>query len=177
MEVNRKAKGAAPYDARAIANLVLDKAEELGAEVTQLQLYKMVYFAHGWYLASERRRLVAQDFQAWGHGPVIRVLRDAFKVYGKKPIRGRAEKLDIYTGELVPLEPVSDTFDVNFIHKVVEFYHVYDGWELSEMTHEKGSPWDVVWNPKIPIGNLGLRIDEGLIEEHFAQLPKRFSLN
>src|SRR3954466_3457608 len=99
MDINKEAKGAAPYDARAIANLVLDKADELGAEVTQLQLYKMVYFAHGWYLATEQRRLVLQDFQAWSYGPVVRVLRDAFKSFGKSPIRARAERLDIYTGE------------------------------------------------------------------------------
>lgn len=177
METNKEAKGAAPYDARAIANLVLDKADELGAEVTQLQLYKMVYFAHGWYLATEGRRLVNQDFQAWSYGPVIRVLRDAFKAYGTKPIRGRAERLNIYTGELVALEPISNPFDVDFIQKIVEFYHVYDGWELSEMTHEKGSPWDLIWNSKIPIGNLGLRIDEDMIERHFSQFPTRFSLN
>jgi uncharacterized phage-associated protein len=170
-------EGVAPYDARAIANLVLDKANEIGAEITQLQLYKMMYFAHGWYLATEEKRLIQQDFQAWSYGPVIRVVRDAFKDCGKGPIRCRAERLDIYTGEFTPVEPVLDNRVVEFVSKVVSFYHVYDGWELSDMTHEEGSPWDQVWNSKVPIGNLGLRIDESLIRNHFSRLPNRFSQN
>lgn len=177
MKIKKDAGGAAPYDARAIANRVLDRADEIGAKITQLQLYKIIYFAHGWYLTSEGRRLVSQDFQAWSYGPVIRVVRDAFKDFGKEPIAGRAERLDIFTGELIPLEPITDQRDIDFIDKIVDFYHVYDGWKLSDMTHEEGSPWDQVWNAKTPIGNLGLRIDERSIYDHFSRIPRRFSLN
>jgi uncharacterized phage-associated protein len=177
MDIKTRINGAAPYDARAVANLVLDKADEIKADITQLQLYKMIYFAHGWYLATEKKRLVEQSFQAWSYGPVIPIVRDAFKEFGRNPIKGRAEKFDIFTGELISIDPINDNKDVDFINKVVVFYHVYDGWELSDMTHEKGSPWDKVWNSEKPIGNLGLRIDEKLIEMHFSQLPRRFGVN
>lgn len=177
MEMSEQGGRLAPYDARAVANLVLDKANEIGAELTQLQLYKIIYFAHGWYLASEGKRLIRQDFQAWSYGPVIGVVRDAFKDYGKMPIKGRAEKLDIFTGELTAVESVTDTTDIEFVSKVVNFYHAYDGWELSNMTHEKDSPWDRVWNSEKPIGNLGLRIDERMIKDHFSNLVNRFRVN
>lgn len=177
MADNNEAGRTAPYDARAVANLVLDVADGIGTELTQLQLYKIVYFAHGWYLASEGRKLVQQDFQAWSYGPVIRVVRDAFKGFGKSPIKSRAERLDIYTGELTPLENIEDRTVVEFIKKIVDFYHVYDGWQLSDLTHEPGSPWDRVWNARGPIGNLGLRIDEAMIRNHFSNLSQRFSLN
>ena len=171
------AGGGSPYDARSVANLVLDRVSELGKTVTQLQLYKIVYFAHGWYLATYKRKLVTQPFEAWNYGPVVRVLRDAFKDFGKEVITAKAERFDLFTGELLAVEPVSDDADANFIKQVVDFYHIYDGWELSDLTHEEGSPWDRVWNAKKPVGNLGLRIDDEAIRSYFVQLPRRFSVH
>jgi uncharacterized phage-associated protein len=163
-----------PYDARSVANLVLDRVAELGSDVTQMQLYKIVYFAHGWYLATRRQKLVSQSFEAWSYGPVVRVLRDAFKDFGKEPITSKAERFDLFTGELLPIESLQDRKDIEFINQIVDFYHVYDGWKLSDLTHETGSPWDQVWNAKNPVGNLGLRLDDEAIRSYFVQLPKRF---
>jgi uncharacterized phage-associated protein len=167
----------APYDARAVANLVLDRAVELNTSVTQLQLYKIVYFAHGWYLAVNSEKLISQSFEAWSYGPVIRVLRDAFKDFGREPITSKAERFDIFTGELRPIDAITNDRDIVFINQIVDFYHVYDGWELSDLTHESGSPWDHVWNSGKPVGNLGLRIDDEAICSYFVQLPRRFPVH
>lgn len=177
MNPNAAPQAGAPYDARAVANLVLDRATELGASVTQLQLYKIVYFAHGWYLAAKSQKLISQSFEAWSYGPVVRVLRDAFKEFGKEPITSKAERFDLFTGELSPVDPIEDQSDIAFVNQVVDFYHVYDGWELSDLTHEAGSPWDRVWNALKPVGNLGLRIDDEAICSYFVQLPRRFPVH
>jgi uncharacterized phage-associated protein len=163
-----------PYDARALANYVLDLADERGNRLTQIQLIKIIYFANGWFLAAFRRPLVKQNFEAWEHGPVLRVVRDCFKVFGKKPITGRAERIDLETGELITFEYKFDEKHAQFIREIFEIYHVHDAWELSEMTHEKGSPWDRIWNSDEPIGRLGLRISEDEIRDHFESLPRRF---
>ena len=44
----------APYDARAVANFLLDLADERSVPLTQMSLLKILYFAHGWYLAIEK---------------------------------------------------------------------------------------------------------------------------
>ena len=163
----------APYDARAVANLLLDLAEERNVELTQMQLLKLVYFAGGWYLAAESKPLIRQDFQAWEHGPVVKVLRDAFKEFGKNPIQGRAERMDVYTGEFVPIEPVSCAEDRAFIRTIFDAYHHYDGWELSQITHEQGSPWDEIWNSDEPVGRLGLKITNEAIRDHFVEIATR----
>src|SRR5687767_8034128 len=126
---------AAPYDARSVANLVLERVSQHGKYLTQLQLYKIVYFAHGWYLAKRGRPLVAETFEAWKYGPVLRVLRDSFEKFGKEPITKKAEKFDLFTGELLEPSPIIDERDFNFIVQIVDFYHEYDGWELSDLTH------------------------------------------
>jgi uncharacterized phage-associated protein len=165
-------RSVAPYDARSVANLVLERVFEHGKFVTQLQLYKIVYFAHGWYLAKLGSPLVSQTFEAWKYGPVIKVLREAFKDFDEKPITTKAEKFDLITGELTLPDPITDPEDRQFVIQIVDFYHTYDGWELSDLTHEQGSPWDRVWNSKIPVGNLGLRIDDEAIRSYFVQLSR-----
>jgi uncharacterized phage-associated protein len=169
--------GSAPYDAREVANYVLDEAERIGISLTQLQLYKIVYFAHGWYLATEGRHLIKQNFQAWEYGPVVLVLRDAFKSAGKMSILCRAERMDLHTGELIKIQPMSNESDCRFVSKIVHFYSSFDGWALSEITHEPGSPWSAVWNTDKPTGNLGLRISNEMIKEYFERLPRKFVMN
>ena len=60
------------YDARAVANFLLDHADARGLSLTQLMLLKLLYFSHGWYLNRFKSPLVENEFEAWEHGPVIR---------------------------------------------------------------------------------------------------------
>jgi uncharacterized phage-associated protein len=167
----------APYDARAVANLLLDFAEQRGAGLTQLQLYKILYFAHGWHLVETGQPLVSQEFEAWQLGPVIKVLRDEFKEYGNQEIKRRASKLDIYTGNRTCVSPDIVESDRKFIQNIYLSYHIYDAWKLSDMTHEKGSPWDQLWHTQRPIGRLALRIRNEDIKAHFCCLPQRLQVS
>jgi len=162
------------YDARSIANFILDRADEDRYELTQLSLLKLIYFAHGWYLAERGRPLVSQPVEAWQYGPVIKVVRDAFKDAGKKPIRTRAQRLIVLTGECEEVVPALAAEDASFVTSVYRSYKHHDAWTLSEMTHEVGSPWYKVWNPGASVGRLGLRIKNEEIRQHFLDLPQRF---
>jgi uncharacterized phage-associated protein len=163
----------APYDGRAVANLLLDVAEEHGEFLTQLSLYKILYFAQGWYLVEKGQPLVKQDFEAWKYGPVIKAVRDEFHSFGDRPIRTRALKLDIYSGNKIEIKPEFPDEDRRFVSNIYLVYHVHDAWKLSEMTHERGSPWDRLWNTALPIGRLALRLRNDDIKAHFDGLPKR----
>jgi len=167
----------APYDARAVANLLLELADEKNLRLTQVAIIKLLYFAHGWYLVVYRKPLILQEFEAWQHGPVVKVVRDAFKTYESAPITGRATKLDIYTNQRTVVDSNVSFDDGRFIRSIFDAYHVYDAWELSDMTHEPGSPWDRIWNSSAPIGRLALRIKNEDIQAHFDRLPGRFRLS
>lgn len=164
----------AAYDARAVANFILDLAEDDDTALTQLSLLKIIYFAHGWYLVKTGRPLISHPIEAWKYGPVIKVVRDAFKASGGNTIKTRAERLDIKTGEVKEVEPDLTEPDCQFVAAVYESYKHYEAWALSEMTHEAGSPWHKVWHAQAAAGSLGLRIRNEDIRRHFLELPQRF---
>lgn len=163
----------APYDAREVGNYVLRLAKASDIEVTQMSLLKIVFYAHGWYLASKDAPLVKQPIEAWEYGPVIKVLRDAFKDFGRRPIDRYAERLDLFTGEFVTVESRLAESDENFLDSIFTMYSHRSAFELSDMTHERGSPWDKVWNSKEAVGRMGLRIKNTEIREYFLQLGER----
>lgn len=167
----------APYDARAIANFLLDLADEKKSRLTQVSLLKLIYFAHGWFLSAKGSRLIQQDFEAWQYGPVVKVVRDEFKQFGGSIITARARKLDIYTGLKSVVSPSLAVEDAQFVRTIFDAYHVYDAWKLSEMTHEPGSPWDQIWNSEKPVGRMALRIRDEDIRAHFDSLSKRVRLS
>jgi uncharacterized phage-associated protein len=163
-----------PYDGRAVANCVLEFAEEDGVDLTQMQVLKILYFAHGWFLAAYGEPLIAQPFEAWEYGPVIRVVRESLRQYGKGPIKNRIEAFDVSTGEIYEFPSCLYKGHREFIRNIFSAYCRHDGWTLSEITHEKDSPWDKIWNSKLPIGRLSLRIDNREIQSYFENMPQRF---
>jgi uncharacterized phage-associated protein len=78
------------YDARAIANFLLDYAAAKEQPVTIMSLLKILYFAHAWHLAKCGRPLTGQPFEAWKYGPVSRVVHEQFEGNGSCPIQWRA---------------------------------------------------------------------------------------
>src|SRR5579871_3771152 len=134
------------HDARAIANFFLDYAERKGQPVTIMSLLKILYFAHAWHLVKTGKPLVGQPFEAWTRGPVCRVVYDQFKGIGSAPIEARATALNV---ETVQFEPAGyqavDNETRRLLENVFDYYSRYHPFRLSDLTHEKGSPWEQVW--------------------------------
>jgi uncharacterized phage-associated protein len=166
-----------PYDGRAVANCILGISEELRIPLTQMKLLKILYFAHGWFLAAHRQPLVTQPFEAWEYGPVVRVVRDALRDFGREAVSGRIEYFDLKTGEIFEFPSNLEKPHREFVEKIFLSYCHYDGWKLSEITHERGSPWDKIWNSAEPIGRLALRIDNKEIQRYFEGMVDRFSFS
>jgi uncharacterized phage-associated protein len=104
----------------------------------------------------------------------VKVVRDAFKQFGGAPITSRATRLVLQTGAHEPVPPRISHRDAAFVETIFLAYDGYGPWQLSEMTHEEGSPWDRLWNADEPVGRLGLRIKNEEIQEHFARIRTRF---
>jgi uncharacterized phage-associated protein len=156
------------YDPRALANFILDAADRQGLVITHMALHKIMFFAHGWSLAERGEPLLAATFEAWQHGPVLPIVYRQFSKCGRQPIRDRATRIDLATGRDLRFDAVLAAEDAAFVERVTELLGPVSALVLSDMSHEPGGPWDMVWNGKQRV-NPGMVIPHALIAEHFRE--------
>lgn len=157
----------APYDPRAIANLLLAKAEDCSVSVTPLALQKLIYFAHGQHLVLRGVPLVGGYFEAWKRGPVHPFLYHAFKSFGSAAITGRAEAVDPVTGEVSSVDPPQDGEVEEIVERVLLSLRRLTPGQLVALSHAKEGPWDQVWKKYKSQPGVGIRISDELIRTRF----------
>jgi uncharacterized phage-associated protein len=157
------------YDARAVSNFFLDRAQEAKLEITVMTLLKVLYFGHAWYLSKYQRPLVAQPFEAWKYGPVNRVVYDQYSQYGKKPIDKKAVSFDVERMGFYETVADFDSDTEKFLRDIFGYYARFHPFHLSDLTHEKGSPWDIIWSEAGRSAVPGMTIPNSLIASWFSE--------
>ena len=130
------------HDSLAVANKILDTAQEQGRSLTLMQLIKLIYMAHGWSLALLDKPLVDEPVEAWQHGPVYPKVYREFRGSGWMPITIRATQP--LAG--VPYQAELGDDEISVIDQVVKAYGKLHAFQLSERTHKFGTPWYEVFN-------------------------------
>jgi uncharacterized phage-associated protein len=153
------------YSARSIANSMLSIARESGDELTNMELQKLVYFAHGWYLALTGDPLLEEAVKAWNFGPVIPPLYNRLKRYGNGVVEDYIKEKDPITGEEVASPEPQDAYTRSVLLKVWQVYGHMDGVQMSYLTHKEGTPWYKTWQKE----KYGV-IPNELIRDHFREL-------
>lgn len=148
--------------ARCVANRFLELARERKKLLTILHVQKMCYIAHGYALAITDTPLYSDDTVAWRHGPVIEDLYYELKKHRK----GEDGKVEGTLG-VENEEEFSDS-QRRIIEAVWEHYKDYSAWQLSELTHRKGTPWHKTWKKS----HYGI-IPNELIDEHYKEILAR----
>jgi uncharacterized phage-associated protein len=163
------------YPVKAVANAMLQTAENHDSKLSPLKLQKLVYIAHGWHLALRETELVDDEFaEAWQYGPVFPSLYHEFKDVGKGFISKRATDLelsddvdfDFYVTE--PIIPEDDQFTWSLLNKVWDSYGKYSGLTLSDITHQQDTPWQKTWSKSGGRKNADISNEE--IKRHYKQL-------
>jgi len=159
----------------AVANRFLEHAEKAERRLTQMQLQKLVYIAHGWNLAINDRALTEDHPITWDYGPVYYDLWKALRRCGVSPVTKKIKIGDFDTGATGRLakQVSTDSFDEDeaaIVKKVFEVYGKYEAFKLSALTHAEGTPWDEIF-----IKNEGKKtiIPNKLIKEYFYGLAGR----
>lgn len=146
------------YTARQIAEWFVAWADETDdAEITQLKLQKLLYYAKGLHMrSSDGLPLFPDRMEAWAHGPVVVDIYHDVKRYGKLPI-----DLD---------EFISDDFDWDDYRdveqdliEVWDKYGPYSAWALRYKTHTE-SPW----KKNFVEGKRGLEITDADLKNYFC---------
>jgi uncharacterized phage-associated protein len=159
-----------PHPTLAIANEFLGRAFEEGRGLTQMQLQKLVYLAHGWNLAVNGEQLVEDEFEAWSYGPVLRRLYDATRIYSNNKIPALLK-----WGQDTPFRSDDggdaltnlDDKERSVIDEVWELYGKFPAFKLSALTHVDGSPWANYYE----FGK-NRKVSNDKIEEYFVNLSR-----
>lgn len=148
------------YKASLIANEFIRKSLASGetkCAVTNMKLQKLVYIAHGYFLAIFGEPLIENDIHAFEWGPVIPVLYKDLKAY-------KANTVD----QLIPVEKNSYLADGSarlIVDKVWDAYGKFSAADLSRITHMPETPWSEIWGT-----NKYAVIPNDLIREHYSDL-------
>lgn len=156
------------YDAREIANYFLDYADSKRIPLTNMGLLKVIYYAHGWHLARFNQPLILNKIEAWEHGPVVRVVYDAFKQFRDAPIvKCRAKRFDVSTNDYIVAAGEVDEKLSAFLTEMFDFYGQAHAFELSKMTHAANGPWDQVTKAAKANVQLQMEIPNDIIKNYF----------
>lgn len=129
-----------PYSAAAVANEFLRLARRDLKRLTNMQLQKLVYIAHGFHLAITGQPLFYNNVHAWPWGPVIPKLYNRLKKYGSGIVSEQIPRDESSPeGDIAPLAK-------SIIENVWRSYGQRSGPELSRVTHKADTPWSQTWN-------------------------------
>lgn len=148
-------------DPVAVANKILEVAKESSdPSVTPMQLIKLAYLCHGWMLGLYGRPLLSESVEAWQYGPVVRSIYKAVSKHRDKPVEYPIKNMFGHSA--------NEEFDEAELDIIQQVYRIYGGWSglsLSNLTHQPGTPWSIVWSGK---GKNSV-ISNDLIESHFKE--------
>jgi uncharacterized phage-associated protein len=158
------------YNTLAIANFFIQSSFATGDELTPMKLIKLCYIAHGWHLGLFEKPLLDEPVYAWKFGPVVTNVYHTFKDYKNSQITG-------YAHTQKGIELPKDEQTEALLKKVWDVYRKYNGLQLSTMTHQKDTPWDIVWNQMNGKDGINVIIPDNLIENHYKTLLKQTATN
>jgi uncharacterized phage-associated protein len=161
--------GTAPFDARGIANLLLDIGDQQGTSFTNLVLQKLLYFAHARFLTATQMPLMTGYFEAWRYGPVHPTVYQAFRDARDGIIRFRATRTDLLTGQRSIVPSPDSLVAVQHVKFVARTYGQLPAGRLVEISHAPEAPWHYVVAQAKNRVTLGLRIPDNIILDRFKR--------
>ncbi|QHJ80868.1 MAG: hypothetical protein [Bacteriophage sp.] len=167
------------YSAVSIANEFIRLAKDEDRPITNMQLQKLPYIAHGWSLALLDQPLISEHPKVWQYGPVYPSVYDALKIYGADPIDDYIydNKWNPFVGQLYGdqfkkgniIKANLTDVEKELINTVWNVYKEYDAFQLSALTHQPNTPWSII---KERDGE-GCIIDNETIKKHYLELSAR----
>lgn len=159
------------YNPITIANFFIQKSFDEGMSITPMKVLKLVYIANGWFLGYTNRTLINENSQAWQYGPVISSVYNVFKCYGGSSI----EKMHLADSMLQNdyQKLLNDTYTSSFLESVWNIYKKYSALQLSDLTHQIGTPWSITYSNN---GSKSI-IPNDLIEKHYKEKIEKHGSN
>lgn len=124
----------------AVAEFFIRFFEEKQDHVTHLKLQKLLYYAQGIGFGRFNCKLMACQFSAWEHGPVVEEVYRKYKNSNNNPLT---------SDENINLSHITqDSIALEILNETINIYGIYSAWALREKTHNE-TPWLETENSKI----------------------------
>lgn len=120
------------YNAKDIAEYVVDYSYDNGRLINLLRLQKIMYFIQCEYLANQGRPCFKEDFHAWSSGAVIHELRYEYKRFGGL--------MTIFSKGTNKKKYEIQQADIKIIQEVVKQCEPYTTTQLMNICHSQ-DPW------------------------------------
>ncbi len=136
-----------------------------------MKLQKLLFYTYGWWLAFKDSPFMREKPEVWRYGPVFSSVYWAFNHYGSRAIV--APQSD---NPFVPTPPQmnpGDTNSLSFVDWIIKRYGSFDSLQLSNMTHDPGTPWQIIaakYNYSVP---KHLEMDDEIIRTYFTALGRK----
>ena len=130
-------------------------------EVTQLQLQKLIYIAHGWRLFTSGQPLTGDRPEAAPFGPAYRRLSERLAICGLEPVQK----------DLLP-KPDASALDAREMEMIAAVWNSHRGLtaeQLSGVTRSSCAPWSMIWAGG---RGSGQEISHQLIRQQFAAIAR-----
>lgn len=142
------------YSALAVANAFIERSRQGRLSgLTPMKLQKLLFYVQSWYFKQRRQPLFDDTFVRWTYGPVIPSIYHVFREYGSSIITNPGSIVVPKTGAgsgfeaKVPSINWGDIDAVSFIDEAIKVYGPLSAWQLSQMTHQTGTAWDISGAP------------------------------
>lgn len=157
-----------PYTPLAFANQFIIKSGNEGLHHMKLQ--KLCFFAYGWWLAWHDKPIMTEGPEVWRYGPVFNSLYNSLTNYGRDRVL-QTQKSNPF--ENPPSISEKDENTQKLVNWIWQRYGKLSGFELSAMTHEKGTPWRIEAERNNYIVPIHHRIPDDIIKNYFRLEAKK----
>ncbi len=147
------------FTAHDIARWFIAWGERVDAEVSNLKLQKLLYYAQGHRLGTTGYPLFSDSIEAWAQGPVVAEVYRTYEDFGKSPIDPDAALGDDFDWD--EFAEVSD-----LLGDVWDRYGSLAAWALRERTHRE-APWRDAFDGDTH----RFRIAEEALRSYFCRRP------
>ena len=118
--------------------------EQSGWKYTNLELQKMIYLAHMFYLGDTNAPLVEGNFEAWKYGPVHPDLYYHISYFGASPIKKIA-----FDDKIKDLNLFFHKRQLKELNEAVKTFSPGSGPKLMEITHLDGGAWKKLYQENV----------------------------
>jgi uncharacterized phage-associated protein len=134
-----------PFNVRHVTNSLLQRGfREARGDMSPMKIQKLLFYLNGWHLAVHGQPAIDTPFEPWDYGPVVPTVYRELRDYGRGNVTSYIKDMD-WKGTGAKAYVISD--DCKDFQEILDLtwekYIGFNALQLSAMTHQPGSPWDL----------------------------------